>query len=355
MSYLLLNGKIRALEPIHIGTGVSIGTFLETKDYITAKAIRGMLGNYLFNENRELFERTRISDDASPTMFFKPALPYGQRSIPNIVKWCKRCGSLILKGEDGEEKTCANCGHEGKKRSGWFEIGPEHTLPKMVESKKVHKTISTKCPINPIRHSSYLPTDDGYKSPYNVEAILPGTQFDFRMVLQDDYVDDIKNALKEAGIFYGVGGLRSKGYGSIDIEFIEEKNAGDYIESNANRDRSAIMVSNNELILRSEKGYLRYFDENLIREYISKTLSHTNMQLPIEFSVKEQRSPTPSLARGWDMKAGYKLMNLRPAIGPGSSARITANPELMAFIELFGLGEDHHIFGDTYFINEVVQ
>lgn len=90
MGLIELTGTITAISSLHIGTGKKTGTFSETLEYIPGRTIRGMIGYYLHSNNRELFDKLRISedDDMSKTgVFFKDALPmYVSKKNPSVIK-----------------------------------------------------------------------------------------------------------------------------------------------------------------------------------------------------------------------------------------------------------------------------
>ena len=73
-----ITATIKALSPLHIGTGKKSGTFARTLDYLPGRTIRGMVGYHLYTNNRDLFDAMRISEDnemAKTGVFFKDALP----------------------------------------------------------------------------------------------------------------------------------------------------------------------------------------------------------------------------------------------------------------------------------------
>ncbi|RJS71532.1 MAG: hypothetical protein CW694_04950 [Candidatus Syntrophoarchaeum sp. WYZ-LMO15] len=326
---IILRGTIRAISPIHIGT-VGTGNYHPTLPYIPARTIRGMLGNYLFNEKRDLFEKLRIDDDENPSIHFKPALPEGSVASPLILRWCKRCGKLI----EELDKDCPECLQEGKKRGGL--MLEESLSSKKFRSPEIRSSIDTKCPITRRGHTS--PGERYSLSPYNIGALLPGSEFDLRCVLPGKYVDEVKDAFREAGIFYGIGGFRSKGYGMVEFDFTGEEGIDGYIERRSSEfdGSSLLMVLNSPAIFEEDSGYTIGLKERLLEEELGKVRV-------IKQVFSEDR------ARGWEIKGGYRLGKIIPATGMGSSAIVRIDPERAARAEVYGIGSMRHIYGDVYF------
>lgn len=128
-----LEGFITAISPLHIGSGRSKGTFIQTLDYIPGRTIRGMLGYYLYKNDRQLFDNIGIDEEKDISrmgIFFKNAYPVEENGTtvasPLILRWCKRCDALFARERD--ERECKNvennipCLHEGKKYSGLMSL-----------------------------------------------------------------------------------------------------------------------------------------------------------------------------------------------------------------------------------------
>ena len=326
---LILSGVMKAITPLHIGT-MGTGNYHPTLPYIPARTIRGMLGNYLFNENKSLFDRIEIDNDKKPEkMFFKPALPENSVASPLILKWCKRCKKLV--GDDNECRD-EECLQEGKKIGGFM-------LKKSFDEKRLStyslKTaIDTKCPILRKGHTS--PGADDKLAPYNIGVLDAGSVFDFRCVVQDEYMDDVKDALSYSGLFYGIGGFRSKGYGMVEFEFNNEESVKDYIDRRISElSGTLLMVLNSHAIFKDEGGYMIGFKDNLLN------LGSVKIKKQV---FSEDR------ARGWLIKGGYRLGRIIPATGLGSSAKVVdSDPMKAAEAEVYGIGKWKHICGDVYF------
>jgi hypothetical protein len=87
---MILRGVLSAISPLHIGT-MGAGNYHPTLKYVPARTLRGMLGNYLFHANQELFNVLRLTEDDSIKLVFKSALPKDSVASPLILSWCKRC------------------------------------------------------------------------------------------------------------------------------------------------------------------------------------------------------------------------------------------------------------------------
>lgn len=337
--YSLLKGKITALEPIHIGTGKIIGNFNPSERYISAKVIRGMLGNYLHEEKSEELERTKIDDDDSPEIFFKPTLPEDTVAVPRNIMWCKRCKKLL-----GTEDQCEECGQEGKKEKGFMN---KTTLAEKKFNKcEVKTTISTKCPINPKTLTSY--EEEGGLSPYNIESIIPGTRFDFRLVLKNELIDEVKKWLKEAGIFYGVGGFRTRGYGSVAFnDWKRPIPAEEYIQQKVNEWDSKTL----RLVLNSPGVFIK--GNKAWVEFGEVFQADLRDKLGIDVGVSIGCNFNKVAVKGWTAKNHkYYMSDIIPAIGAGSTCLLDIEPKDAAKLELLGIGSLHHIHGDVYFLKE---
>jgi len=339
---IILNGRITALEPLHIGNGITVGTFVQTLPYIPARSIRGMLGNYLFNEKKDLFEALRINDDGKPQLYFKPALPLGSVAAPLAFRWCKKCNSLLSVGE------CPNDFHEGEKRGGFMLRSSLKT--KKFEPARISKSINTKCPINPQRHASYA--EDEELSPYNIESIVAGTAFDFRLVLPKEFLKEVRDSLVESGVFYKIGGFRSRGYGMIKFDFDGTESVSDFVKRRSIEiQRDSWMVFNSPAVFQ-RKGSSRYFiglTHEILYQYLSAIAERTNVgsldEIKLHHSIYKQTH-----VRGWKIAEKYYLDKILPAVDLGSTARLEIDPQMAAWLEVFGIGEMPHIYGDVYFL-----
>ncbi|MEM3455285.1 MAG: RAMP superfamily CRISPR-associated protein [archaeon] len=340
MSDMIISGKITALEPLHIGTGVHIGTYQPTLDYIPARAIRGMLGNYLFSHNPQLYKELEFKN-GHEKIYFRDGVPEGMVHAPSLLRVCKGCGKIL-----GIKNEC-ECGHESKELSGW--IKKNFTIGEKVESAEVKKQINTKCPIAKEWHTTY-PKGEG-KTPYNVAAIGRGTKFDFRIVVEDKYVQPVKEALQEAGIFYGIGGMRSRGYGAVLFEFLKEETAEEYMELRIKTtDENCLLVVNSPVILRDNVG-------NCVIE-IGNSFEDAAQISGQRHCFKEERivlrteyaKLRETLVRGWSIENGNKLNELYYGIAPGSCVVCKISPLLLACLEVYGMGEFTNVYGDVYFV-----
>jgi hypothetical protein len=360
-----LTGTVRNKTQMHIGTGKKTGTFSKNLEYIPGRTLRGMVGYYLYHNNRELFDATKINEDidmANTCVFFKDALPKYNKKVtvasPVSLKWCKRCGTLMGPGADecsSIEKGKA-CLHEGKKVSGF--ITSESLDSGKLEKGDVKTIIETKCPI--IRNGHTSPCSDYTLSPYHIESIKPGTEFAFRCIIEDEYIDGMKEALKGSGVFSGLGGYRSRGYGTVSFDELKETSVSEVIEKREHEIADIsdkLLVANSQMILASDDEYVIGFDQ-VFREYASKTGTVSGYDIKIEYSDEEtlHQKLTQGIARGWSIKHGNKVSDLIPCIGHGSVAAINSNtPRGLAALEVFGVGEmTNSGYGDVYIMGGVV-
>jgi len=340
---IILRGKIKALEPLHLGNGITIGTFVQTLPYIPARTIRGMLGNYLFYENKELFQKLRINEDDDPMLRFKPALPEGSIATPLSFRWCKKCGKRLRDG------ICPEDFHEGSKKSG---LMMQNSLKAgKFEAAKISKSINTKCPIHPERHASY--TEDEPLSPYHIESIIAGTSFDFRLVLPEGFLDELKESLQNAGLFYKIGGFRSRGYGMIKFDFEEEEDVEEYVERRSTeiKEKSWLVLNSPAIFKMNDNRYSDGLTGELLDPYFKKIaqMIGRGYEKPQVSDVAYKQT----FVRGWKLAGGYHLDEILPAVDLGSSACLEKiDPELAAWSEVFGIGGMSHVYGDVYFLPE---
>lgn len=352
--FILLRGEALNLTHLHIGTGRNIGNFYPTNDYIPANVIRGMLGNYLHEEHPRSFEETGISDDEEPTMFFKPAYFEGQKAVPASIRWCKGNEKHIIPSDN---LICSVCQNEGKMIRGYLHLERSIEEKKLVSSSlESRKTIYTKCPIVKERHTSYAGDED--LSPYNIESIVPGLVFPFTIVIPKHLSNDIQVWLKEAGIFYGAGGFRSKGHGVLLFKFEDNTvDVKDYIIRRATElgEGNKLIVINSPTALRGKENnnYSIGFDKDVMKKEINTIVHRYGRMFDIQPTDNVNLSSVvfdETLIRGWTIKSHYHLKEMIPAIALGSSAIIDLDPRICALLEIFGLGLNNHINGDLYFI-----
>ncbi|MFQ6128657.1 MAG: RAMP superfamily CRISPR-associated protein [Thermoplasmata archaeon] len=341
---ILLTGRLTAIEPLHLGSGVTIGTFSPTLSYIPARTLRGMLGNYLFHQDgKNLFRELCLSDDKNPGMWFKPSLPADSVASPLAIRWCKRCGRIL-----DSDSCCPDDYQEGSRKDG-FVLWKSFSDGVYSEA-SVAKSISTKCPIHPERHATYTAEEE--LSPYNVEAILAGTVFDFRAVVPKDYLDSIKDSLWKAGIFYGVGGFRTRGYGMVRFEFHDQnESVEEYVRRRSKEiDENSLMVLNSPTVLRKDGKYFVGLEEDVLNRYICSLAKTKGVEC--KFTLKRSHIGV-DYVRGWRITQRSYVDKLVPALKQGCSAYVDVKPELAALLEVYGLGEMNHIHGDVYFTREV--
>ena len=334
---MILRGVLSAISPLHIGT-MGAGNYHPTLKYVPARTLRGMLGNFLFHANQELFNELRITEDDSNKILFKPALPKDSVASPLILSWCKRCGGLIKEGEE----ECTECLHEGKGRGGFMQNASYEDQRFKPPTMKLR--IDTKCPITRRGHTS--PSDRYELAPYNIGALNAGMEFDFRCIVADEYVTSVKETLKEAGILCGLGGFRSKGYGLVEFEFDKEELETEYIEQRTSEldDSVLLIVLNSEAIFEDSGGYVIGFES----EILNKDLGTVTIQ---------KQKFSEGRARGWMInrgvrkgnKKGYGLDKIVPATGLGSSTLVEMGARRAAEAELNGIGGWKSIYGDVYF------
>lgn len=358
----LIEGIITAISPLHIGSGRSKGTFIKTLDYIPGRTIRGMLGYYLFKNDEQLFKSSGINEDIDISkmgVFVKNAYPVGGNDLivfsPHWFNWCKKCGKLFEKN-DSECKNIVNnrpCLHEGKKYQGFILF--ISISKKELEVPKIQlKQIVTKCPITRNGHASMGGAERGYElGPYHIEGIKTGEKFRFKMLVRDELTDKILESLKNAGIFYGLGGFRSRGYGSIIFNNIEKSNLETKIkkrEMEISMMKSKLLVMNSQMILRKGDETIIGFDT--FKEYASRTLQllGSNGNIDVE---QDDAKISSSIAAGWSLKHRNSLSELIPCIGPGSCVRISGDSLAIAALEFYGVGEMINCgYGDVYIIGD---
>ena len=340
MDETIVSAEITAIAPIHIGTGLRVGTYHPTLNHIPARVLRGMFGNYLYNQQPDMFKKLKISEGEDRTnIFFKPALPDGMIAIPGALRWCKGCGRLME--YDMKECTDENCLQEGSKRTGF--MSEMELNQRKIESKELKKAITTKCPITRSGHTS--PSERYALSPYHVQAIGKGSKFTFRCIIKanandvESGLDEFKGYLEEAGLFYGVGGFRSRGYGSIMFDHFRVESALEFIDRRARElDESALLVLNSPAVFKEGDRYCIGFREDVLKKYIG-----------VDFKLGRCHV-SETLVRGWTIKGKSRLDQIEPALDMGSCAEIELDARVQAYLEVHGIGEQRNIHGDVYFL-----
>jgi hypothetical protein len=202
MKEAILEGTFLALSPLHIGTGERKGNFHPTEIYVTAKALRGMLGTFLYHYDKELFEESRIGKEDSTLRFF-PSYPSGSLPVPSNLRWCKRCGKLLEK----EGELCPDDGNEGKRRSGLFFTNS--LKEKKFKEVEIGRTIQAKVPI--VRQTGASPDKEYKLKPYNIQVFGKGTEFDFMLKCPEEMAEKIK------GLPITIAGIAMHGNGKMKI------------------------------------------------------------------------------------------------------------------------------------------
>jgi len=337
MSEVIIEGRFTALSPIHMGTGERKGNFHPTEIHVTAKALRGMLGTYMYHYDRELFEKSGIGTEKSILRFF-PSYPSGSLPSPSNLRWCKACGRLIEK----ENGVCPNDGNEGKRNPGIF-------LSKSLEDKvfqkpSIGKTIQAKVPI--VRDTGTAPEKEYALKPYNIEVFGKGKTFDFTMKCPAEIAEMTIGYLKEAGLLMGVGGFRSRGMGTILFEDLKTKPVEEKrkeIMKGLDGDE-LLMIVTSPVIVKDSGGYTVGFNADILRK--------AGLQVR---SVKANMSRyVKGYARGWDYSGSdYRLNETIPATGPRSSYFLSVDNESAVDAELNGIGEEREIYGHVRFFGGV--
>lgn len=356
-----LNGSITALSSIHIGSGRSKGTFIKTLEYIPGRTIRGMLGFYLFKNDRQLFEATGINEEMDISkmgIFFKNAYPVADDratvASPLLFRWCKNCDTLFEKGENECKNKINNapCLQEGTKYSGLMSSDSIKER-KLKREKPPSMQIETKCPITRSGHASMPENSD--LSPYHIESISSGAKFGFRIFVKDELSDRIIEALKNAGTFYGIGGFRSRGYGSVRFDIAGKQDLGNKIQKRAD-EISAIdkklLVVNSQMILRNGENSVIGFDDTF-KKYAQLTLNSMGIKGNIDI-VRDNARISRSIARGWSLKNQNSLSSLIPCIAMGSCVGISGDAKALSALEAYGIGEMTNCgYGDVYITGDV--
>ncbi len=347
MSDVLIEGRFTALSHIHMGTGERKGNFHPTDVYVTAKALRGMLGTYLYHYDRDLFEKSGIGTEESILRFF-PSYLSGSLPSPSNLKWCKACGGLIEKENGNCERVIETkngthiCGNEGKRNSGIFLT--KSLKDKVFQKPSVGKTIQAKVPI--VRDTGTSPDKDYPLKPYNIEVFGKGRTFDFMMKCPQELADTMIEYLKEAGLLMGVGGFRSRGMGTILFETlntmtVEEKRKEMMKELDGDE---LLMIVTSPVIVKDSGGYTVGFNTDILRK---AGLQVRSVRANMSRYVK-------GYARGWDYSGGdYRLNETVPATAPGTSYFLSADNESAVDAELNGIGEQREIYGHVRFFGGV--
>lgn len=352
------------LSSLHIGTGKKTGTFSKTLDYVPGRTLRGMIGYHLYNNNKQLFDELRINEDQdmkNTGVFFKDAHPMcrGKKTFasPMSLAWCKKCEHLM----EHEAKECGQfiegkqCLHEGKKVTGFIteDALKKGTLENEKASLKTH--IETKCPIMRKCHTS--PGSEIAISPYHIESISPETDFWIRCLVEEAHVDDLRTTLCEAGVFRGLGGYKSRGYGFVAFKNFKEKDVSDIMEDRttaASDMKRTIMVTNSPMVIKDNKNSIIGFGSKF-EEYVSRTLDVAGFTGV--FNIRDQKRNvrqklSESIARGWSIEPDNRVSEIIPCIGLGSCLGVTeADPKVLAALEIFGIGNmTNSGYGDVYFM-----
>ena len=360
-----LSGIITALTPLHIGNGRSRGTFIPTLEYIPGRTIRGMVGFYLYSYDRELFDKSGIDEEHDISRIgvqFRNAVPFSEEGrtvmAPASLRWCKKCGTLM----SAREKGCTHrvdgreCLNEGKKASGFILENSIHDRM-LRRPDPVTLTIETKCPITRSGHTSPGSQEDGYElSPYHVQSIQNGAKFSFSILVRDDLADALKEVLDQASRVCGIGGLRSRGYGTIDITVTREEAVSELVESRAAgiADHTPVtLVANAPILIQEGDEAIIGFDHRFIGSVRQNLSVQGYGGDSIRFDAEAQPRVTRGFVRGWSLKHGNTLDPVITCTGAGSCVRMTGDPTALAALEVFGSGEmTGSGYGDMYWFQE---
>ncbi|MCK5267165.1 MAG: hypothetical protein KAR07_03275, partial [Spirochaetes bacterium] len=232
-----------------------------------------------------------------------------------------------------------------------------------LEKASVNKTIITKCPITRGGHTS--PGLDYELSPYHIQSIPPKTKFGFRCIVEDEFVNDLKNTLNDAGVFGGLGGYRSRGYGTVAFTDMKESPVDDVINKRANElsnISNLTMVTNSPMIIRDDNespiiGFDPYFCDYALKTFkfsgydgVLQLKYDKDVIKPNEKVIKQWM--TKGIAAGWSIKYKNRVPEIISCIGHGSCVEIYSdNFEALAALEVYGVGEmTNSGYGDVYFM-----
>jgi len=381
-----IEGTITTVSPVHIGSGKMKGTFHPTLDHIPGRTLRGMLGYYLYKNcdslksplpGKSLFEATGINEQSDlnkihilfrNAYFEKDSTRFGQTvCAPLCLQWCKRCDHLVDKNVGICKNTVNNisCGHEGKKRGGFISWKSFETGNFL--SKTASTTIITKCPI--IRKTHTGPGKDDRITPYHIEGLSENQKFGFRMLVGEQFVDSIKESLINAPVFSGIGGFRSRGYGTVRFDIPgEPRRVEDLIGTRTEKikaqfkgDNSGVftLVANAPMILRKamadgKPGSSVGFDEVFLQR-ANECLTFIRQLTGISSGKVSYAGDTPAVslgrgfARGWSLEKNNTVDEIIPCISAGSTVEVKADPEAIAVLEMFGIGDMTHCgYGQVY-------
>lgn len=343
----VISGTITSISPLHFGNGRARGTFSQTLSYIPGRTIRGMIGWYLYQYDRKLFDLCGLAEDHDPgkmNLFFRNGYPLadGDRSVfaPIKSRWCKKCKSLIT----NDENECSQvtdgrpCLQEGKKYAGL--IGKQSfSQKKFIKPDPVPKRIETKCPITRDGHTSM--GSDWQLSPYHIEGIEPGVSFGFVMLVDKNVADSVISILNEASYACGLGGFRSRGYGLVDISVDSQISANEYIKTRSieiSREDKNLLTLNSPCVIRSGDEAIIGLDRSFFEE-ANRMLESRGYKGDVSLGQDPTPFITKSVVRGWSLKNGNMVDEIVPATGPGSCIMVSGSPASLAALEVFGSGD----------------
>ncbi|MCA1917600.1 RAMP superfamily CRISPR-associated protein [Methanospirillum hungatei] len=358
----MIKGTITSVSPLHFGNGRARGTFSQTLSYVPGRTFRGMIGWYLYQYNRELFDACGLAEDHDPEkmhVFFRNGYPLSdkERSVyaPLKSRWCKKCGSLI----ENDENECTHtvdgrlCLQEGKKHTGLVGMKSFYER-RLVQPDPVPKRLETKCPITRDGHTSM---GSGWQlSPYHIEGIEPGVSFGFVLLADDRVVDDVVHTLNEASYACGLGGFRSRGYGLVDFSVTTCISDDEYIISRSSelseRDEH-LLILNSPCILRTGVSSRIGIDQEFF-ETINQRLESKGYKGDLAPGSDPNPYITRSVVRGWSLKNGNMVDEIVPATGPGSCMVVTGSPASLAALEIYGIGDMQSSGYGELFVSEVI-
>lgn len=342
----IITGTITSVSPVHIGNGRTRGTFSQTLPYIPGRTIRGMVGWYLYQFKRSLFDACGLSEDHDSSkmkVFFRYAYPFadGKRAIyaPLILHWCKGCQSMIPPDTRECEQVHEGslCLQEGRKHTGLISYR-SFAEKRLIFPDSVPLRIETKCPITRDGHTSM--GKDWELKPYHIQSIEPGVSFGFSFLADESVADGITACLQEASYACGLGGFRSRGYGLVDFSLNTPISVDDMIQNRAQELSgmdSFLLTLNAPCIFRSENESHLGFDRHFftaVNERLSMA-GYTGDISPADGSSAMSRT----LVRGWSLKNGNMVDEIIPALGPGSCTYVSGSPVSLAALEVLGAGD----------------
>ena len=365
-----ISGVLRALTPLHIGSGARTGVIKRCRPYIPGSVLRGAVGVSLMravckldrplvqHENCTYFDECVYAQlfgeeiGKSSHIFFRYAYPLhlrcGEvfRPVAKTLYKCvnPQCGKIFNTFVAPTE--CDRCGESGTiKPIRGFRCdgcGDLERLPLLISRLTLTAVDRKICSAAKVPASN----QESAGTIHTLEVIQRNSRFGFEIIVDGDFayaVDLLRNILERALPDEGVGGSKSRGLGKVAVENLKVESVDDSIleeraeEIDVRRFRVRLA---SPMLLNGE--FLR---ESSLLEGVRRAYSwafHTGKPSLPEIKL-ENFALDSEIFGGWSLKV-EKRRRLEPAVSAGSVFEFTCKQDSrelalgLAALEYYAIG-----------------